>query len=202
MKYKYPRTLHLPNSKGVTSDDKIIDTLDHFNDQLVVVTEKMDGENSTLARDYYHARSVDTKDHPSRSWLKALWGQIRHNIPEGMRICGENLYAKHSIHYNDLETYFYGFSVWDGETCMSWADTQEYLTLLGLHSVPVLYTGLFNKMTVDIDEETTEGYVVRLQSAFQYNDFAKSVAKYVRSNHVQTDEHWMHSKVIPNVLKI
>ena len=39
-RYKYPRTLHLPNSKGVTSDDKIIDTIDYFSDKLIVVTEK------------------------------------------------------------------------------------------------------------------------------------------------------------------
>lgn len=203
MKYKYPRTPHLPNSKGATSDDKIIDTLDHFIDKVVVVTEKMDGENSTLARDYYHARSLDSRDHPSRSWLKALWGRIRHDIPEGYRICGENLYAKHSLHYSDLNSYFYGFSVWDEtNTCLSWQDTIEYLTLLGLDHVPVLYTGPFNKLTVNIDESKSEGYVVRLQSAFHYDNFAKSVAKYVRCNHVGTDEHWMHSAIIPNKLKI
>ena len=35
-----------------------------------------------------------------------------------------------------------------------------------------------------------EGFVVRNVDSFAYEDFSKNVAKYVRKNHVQTDEHW------------
>jgi dihydroneopterin aldolase len=42
---------------------------------------------------------------------------------------------------------------------------------------------------------------VRLEDAFDYRDFRRSVAKFVRKNHVQTDEHWMAGEVIPNKLK-
>jgi len=46
-----------------------------------------------------------------------------------------------------------------------------------------------------------EGYVVRRAASFAYEDFQTSVAKWVRPNHIQTDEHWMHKAVIPNGLK-
>jgi len=33
------------------------------------------------------------------------------------------------------------------------------------------------------------------------DEFKKSVVKWVRKGHVQTDEHWMNSAIIPNGLK-
>jgi len=44
MRYKYPRTSHLPWSLGSTNDDKILQSIDHFIDREVVVTVKLDGE--------------------------------------------------------------------------------------------------------------------------------------------------------------
>lgn len=35
-----------------------------------------------------------------------------------------------------------------------------------------------------------EGVVVRITDSFKIEDFSKYVCKYVRPNHVQTDEHW------------
>ena len=40
--------------------------------------------------------------------------------------------------------------------------------------------------------------MVRLASSFVYADFGRSVAKWVRPHHVQTDQHWMHQAVVPN----
>jgi hypothetical protein len=45
-----------------------------------------------------------------------------------------------------------------------------------------------------------EGYVLRRTDSFRFDEFTKYVAKYVRKNHVQTNEHWMTSKIIPNKL--
>jgi hypothetical protein len=94
---KYPRTLHLPWSPGATSDDRIHTNLSGFEGEEVVITEKMDGENTSLYRDYYHARSLDSNSHPSQSWARQFHAQISWNIPEGWRVCAENLYARHSI---------------------------------------------------------------------------------------------------------
>jgi ATP-dependent RNA circularization protein (DNA/RNA ligase family) len=206
-KYKYPRTPHMPFSPGATKDDKTLPTLEYFNGKNVVLTEKMDGENTTLYPDYIHARSLDSKDHESRHWVKGLWGNIKHEIPNGWRICGENLYAKHSISYNSLQSFFMVFSVWDEyNNCLSWDDTQLFCETLNLITVPVLYKGVFDEEKIkqiinQLNLNEQEGVVMRTSEAFKYTSFGQCLAKWVRSNHVQENsKHWFQSKVIPNIM--
>lgn len=199
---KYPRTHHLPWSEGVNDDDRVIESLDAFRGQRVIVTTKMDGENTSLYTDYFHARSIDGQSHPSRSWAKQFWSTISADIPDGWRVCGENLFAKHSIHYTDLPTYFMGFSIWnDRNVCLSWDETLEYFDLMGITPVPVLYDGVFDENVIRRlwtaqDWSACEGYVVRLADSIPYNEFRTKVAKFVRKGHVQTVKHWMHGQRI------
>jgi len=168
----------------------------------------MDGENSSLYRETMHARSLTSSYHESRTWLKRLWGSIKQDIPAGWRICGENLYAKHSIAYNELSTYFMVFSIWDEHNvCLDWESTVQYSNMLGLQTVPVLWEGVWDEDAIkncwnaQNNNQDSEGYVVRLRDAFHYNDFSLSLAKYVRKGHVQTGNHWAHEKIVPNILK-
>lgn len=213
-RHKYHRTPHLSMSPSVSDDDIVLDTDAHFEDKEIVVTEKMDGENTSLYRDHYHARSLDSRHHPSRSAVKALWGSIRYMIPEGWRICGENVFATHSIHYTDLKGYFYGFSVWNSNNvALSWEETVAFLDELNIPHVPQFYQGPFVGMDDIVNmyiayrkerEEQghhVEGFVMRTIDRFSYDDFGNNVAKYVRKGHVQTDEHWMHKPVVPNKLQ-
>ena len=205
MKFKYPRSYHLPWSLGATNDDKIMKDISGFDGEEIVITEKMDGENTTLSRDYIHARSLDSADHTSRHWVKGLWGQIRYDIPEGWRICGENLYAKHSLFYDNLPSYFMVFNVWnENNVCLSFDDTIEWCKLIGIEHVPVLWRGVFDEKFVRefaVDHSKQEGYVIRVTKPFEYKDFEKFVGKNVREGHVQTNEHWMFQKIVPNKLK-
>jgi hypothetical protein len=205
---KYPRTMHLPWSQSVNKDDRILENVSNFIGKDVVVTIKMDGENTSLYNDYIHARSIDGNSHPSRDWVKNFWNSIRYEIPDEWRICGENLYAQHSITYNDLESYFMMFSIWnDKNICLSWKDTKEWAELLDVKTVHVLYEGIFDEKIIkglwDASKwETMEGYVIRLASEYHYSAFNKSIAKFVRKNHVQTCKHnWQTQPVIPNKLK-
>lgn len=201
MRLKYPRTCHLPWSKGATSDDKILNSVKQFEGKEIVVTEKYDGENCTMYNDYIHARSLDSKNHPSRDWVKKFHSEIKHEIPEGFRICGENMFARHSIYYESLPSYFLCFSIWDGEKCLNWDETVEYAKMLNLQMVNVIYRGIWDEdiiKNIVINEEKQEGYVVRNASSFLYDEFKDNVAKYVRENHVDTDEHWMYSAIVPN----
>lgn len=209
-KFKYPRTHHLPTSRSVASDD--ISWGDHEDLPLfgkqVIITEKMDGENTSLYGDgSSHARSLDSRNHASRNWVKAFWGQRSHLLPEGWRVCGENVYAQHSIAYIDLESYFYGFALYDEENyCISWPETCEWFDLLGIVPVPVLWKGVFDMTVVKnlvktLDFEKVEGFVVRTDVGYPFEDFTNHVAKWVRKSHVQTDEHWMSKPIIPNKLK-
>lgn len=199
---KYPRTHHLPWSEGINDDDRIMNSLDSFKNRRVIVTEKKDGENTSLYNDYFHARSIDSKNHPSRNWCKNFWSTIRSEIPKGWRICGENLYAKHSIEYLNLKSFFYGFSIWnDKNICLSWDETQEWFQLLNITSVPVLYDGIFDeniikKLYNNSQWNTMEGYVLRTADEILYKDFKNKFGKFVRANHVQTIKHWMHGQPI------
>ncbi len=181
--------------------------LDGFEGEEVVATIKMDGEQTNLYRDGFHARSLDTPKHPSRDWLWGLFRRVGHQIPEAWRICGENLFAKHSIHYRNLKAYFLMFSVWNEDSvALSWKETVEWSELLGIPLVPVVYLGPWNHQVIhdlyqsEYDGDECEGYVVRVTKAIPYQAFRRVVGKYVRKSHVQTDEHWMRKPVVQNEL--
>lgn len=203
--FKYPSTPHLPWSEQVNSDDYIGDC-DHLIGKRVIVTEKMDGENTSLYSDKMHARSLDSQHNATRDWVKAYWSSFKHLIPEGYKICGENMFAKHSIEYNDLESYFYAFSVWNGNVALSWDAAIGFLNELGIIPAPILYDGIYDSNIIKSLYDNSkynlmEGYVVRNADSFHLNDFDKNVFKFVRKNHVQTDQHWMHQKIVPNKLR-
>jgi len=202
-KYKYPRTPHLPWSEGCTNDDKKLNSTDHFKGKMVVVTEKMDGENTNIGKDYYHARSLDGNHHNSQSYVKNIASKIQHMLLPEERVCGENLFAKHSIYYDNLEDYFLYFSIWNNDYCKPWDITLGMCSCMGLNSVPVIYRGRYDEKLIKAIKikDNMEGYVVRLEDGFGYNEFDKSVAKFVRRDHVQTDSHWKSQQIVKNKLK-
>jgi len=201
--FKYPRTYHLPWSPGSTNDDKFIENTDSFQGMTIVITEKMDGENTNMYSDRIHARSIDSKDHDSRHYVKGVWGRIKHKIPNGWRICGENLFAKHSIYYENLTDYFMVFSIWDeNNDCLSWFDTVDFCNLLNLTTVPLIDITTFNEdylknLSDNFDTVNKEGYVIRNINPFHYNNFNQNVAKWVRKKHITTNQHWMFQEIIP-----
>lgn len=210
LKYiKYPRTYHCSWSENLQNDDRMHQDISFFDGKEVIGSIKVDGECTSLYSDYIHARSIDSKHHESRSWVKKLHGQIAHEIPKGYRICGENMYAKHSIHYKHLLSYFYVYSVWDeNNTALTWDETVEWSYLLNLLTVPVFYRGIWDKEKVhegflDYQKRSldpVEGYVIRLAGRIVYKDYRRSYMKFVRKDHVQTSEFWMTEPVVPNIL--
>ena len=205
---KYPRTYHLPFSPGVTKDDRMLPDCSQFEGKEVVVTEKLDGENTTIYQDYLHARATDDDGDPARDWVKNLASKISYSIPNGWRICGENMYEIHSIHYKDLPSYFFVFSIWnDKNVCLSWDDTVEYAKLLDLEIVPVLYRGTWEeKMVADLHSDCkganeSEGFVVRVADSFSYSQFRKNTGKYVRKDHIRTQARTYRRVLNKNGLK-
>lgn len=202
---KYPKTMHLPYSPGLTNDDKRISTMKYLENCEVVITEKLDGENTCMERNYIHARSEHNTTHPSRNMVKALHASIKDKIPEYIAVFGENMYAKHSIAYDKLDSVFYVFAVFNKETrtFLSWDSTEYMAKHLGLKTVPVMYRGPFDGDWIGdspkshLSSEVAEGHVVRRADEISLDQFSQRVAKYVRSNHVQTDQHWKRNWV-PN----
>ena len=213
---KYPRTYHLPSSPGLQNDDRRLPDISVFRDKRVIVTEKIDGEGTTMTAERTYPRSPDGRYHPSRDLMKAYHAKRAVGIPKDWRICGEYAHALHSVPYtiangNPLADVFLGFAIFDEtNVMMGWDTTLEMFELLDITPVPVLYAGpWFNELpdTIGkmIDPTRQEGFVVRLAEGEPYPEgpgdagrFFKGVAKWVRKNHVQTDSHWMSGPVIPN----
>lgn len=200
---KYPRTHHLPWSPGMTSDDRVIEDLSVLKSSELVVTVKQDGENTSLYSDgYVHARSIDGSSHPTQSWVRSMWSKVAHDLPTGWRVCGENLYAVHSIRYSNLPSYLEIFSIWNERNeCLSWPETVEWAELLGFPTVPTIYHGPWDEeairgLWIPMYHDVMEGYVVRTRDGFPYRDFRTHVAKFVRPNHVTSDRHWAAGRII------
>lgn len=207
---KYPRTYHLPYSPGATKDDKKLQDgwFSNYIGEEIVITEKLDGENIHMNQKYCYARSDGA---PTRSpWSRNIWDpkdglywKIKPLIGPNETIFGENLYGEHSIHYGKLDNYFHLFAVNDGNKWYSWDFVKMMAKVLDVPHVPELWRGwiynekqleeLVNKFTSipSIYGDTREGVVIRLTSSFPLDDFKHYVCKWVRPNHIQTDEHWV-----------
>lgn len=209
---KYPRTYHLPWSPGATSDDKKLQDgwFDFYKGKEVVFTEKLDGENTAMTHYDVYARSHGA---PTRSpWSRNIWDpsdglywKIKQYIGPNETIYGENLYGEHSIHYDCLSHYWHMFAVNDGNMWYSWDEVKEFAKILGVPHVPELERCVLREegeVKEIIDElmnnytsyyanrSGREGIVMRITDSFPVVEFPHYVCKYVRANHVQTDEHW------------
>ena len=90
--------------------------------------------------------------------------------------------------------------------CLSWDDTLDWFSLLGIVPVPVLFDGIYDEskirsMWLNSNWNTSEGYVLRIADELQYGEFKSKMGKFVRSKHNLTTPHWMHGRtIIPNKL--
>ncbi len=158
--------------------------------------------NCSMYNDYIHARSTADKKHWSKDWIKNFHAKIAHEIPPEWRIIVENLYAEHSILYRNLLSYCYGIAIWDeNNRCLSWDQTIQFFDMLGIVPVPVIYRGPWIESVIrDLHKpnrngDDCEGYVVRVAGDFHYAEFSRCVAKYVRANHVSSEDHWFSGKI-------
>lgn len=207
---KYPRTYHLPFSPGATKDDKKLqgDWFEYYKNKEVVFTEKLDGSHTAMNEVDVYATSHSV---PTRSpWSRNLWDpsdglywKIKQYIGPNQTIYGENLYGIHSIEYDNLPEYWHMFAANDGKTWYSWDDVRDFSCMLHVPHVPALhYCVLKHEEEVKeiIDELMKrpstygscgkEGIVMRVMDYFPIDEFPHYVCKWVRPNHVQTDEHW------------
>jgi hypothetical protein len=213
MSKKYPRSLHLPFSPGGTNDDKRLSSVDHFLDQDLVLTEKMDGSNVCLESAAVFARSHSgAPKHPSFDALKQMHASIRHLISEEVQVFGEWCYARHSIAYDQLPGYLLLFGIRHRGLWCSWDEVQMWAEELGVPTVPELARSSFSTAK-ELQEAVEglavqpskcggerEGVVVRRAGTFWDHDFPLALAKWVRKGHVQTDDHWSSQAIVKNIL--
>jgi ATP-dependent RNA circularization protein (DNA/RNA ligase family) len=199
---KYPRTYHFTFSPEIHSDDKIHQNQRIFLNKELIITEKLDGGNTSLKNGKVFARSVSgPASHPSFSMVKKFHGYKSNFFQEV--VYGENLEGMHSIEYTSLNDCFYVFGVLSSEnTWFSYDEMINFCEKYNFKSVPLIYRGTFSSLKdlqAFLDKEILkesrfggerEGFVVRLAESFSFNNFSKYVVKYVRKGHVQTDKHW------------
>lgn len=215
MSTKYPRSFHLPWSPGGTSDDKRLHDVGRLVDTEVVITEKCDGSNLTYTRKSVFSRShAGPPSHPSFDLAKATHARIAHMLPEGLSLFCEYCYAVHSIAYDALVDHSMVFGVRDDATgvFLDWDSVVARALDVGLPTVPVLFRGVVGSartleaLTTSLSAEPSalggmrEGVVVRRAGAFTEAELATSLGKWVRRDHVQTDEHWSHQAIRPQRL--
>lgn len=213
---KYPRTYHLPFSPGATRDDKILEHLTYLLGPQVIVTEKLDGSNLCLTRERVYARSHSSPPaHASFDEAKALHARVRTCIPEHISIFGEYCYVVHSIKYKQLPDVFFVFAVRDdrNQEFYSYDGVKNFCKQLGFTCVPEIgrfYSSDKDEFRRQIEQfakapsqfgPTKEGVVVFRNHNFHMEDFRTRVAKWVRSNHVQTNEHWKHKIIEKQPIK-
>ena len=215
MSAKYPRSLHLPWSPGGTSDDKRMADVSSLLDVPLVITEKCDGSNLTYTRTAVFSRSHSgPPGHPSFDLAKATHARIAHELSLGLSLFCEYCYAVHSITYDALPDYSLVFGARDDREgrWWDWDMVVAQAADLGLPTVPELYRGQVSTvreleaLTLSLAAQPSvfggprEGVVVRHAGEFRDADFQRSLAKWVRSDHVTTDEHWMHQNIRPQRL--
>ncbi len=204
---KYGRTYHLPQSPGAGSDDKILHDLAVLRSaQDLVITEKMDGENTTIFAGGCYPRSPDARPHPSRDWMKAFAAAISPALSDKERIVGEYLYARHAITYADLPSYFLGFAWIQGDVICSWDETAARFQELGIEPVPLIHRGawresLLEEILAEMDFSQQEGFVLRSAERFTESEMSSHMAKYVRADHVRSETHWMQAPLVRNRLR-
>jgi hypothetical protein len=215
---KYPRTYHFPFSPGTTSDDRIAKNFDNLLQEPIIITEKLDGENTCLNQHGVFARShgAPTRN-PWANYLWDIWNSLHKQLGD-LELFGESVYAVHSIEYSKLDSYYYLFAIRDGDRWLSWEEVEFYADVLGLPTVPVLFRGevaqleaspkaatlsekIANFILKTVQEPSSlsdldlwptprEGVVARVAREFTTDEFTQCVFKWVRKNHVKTDEHW------------
>lgn len=214
--YKYPRTFHLPYSPKRGSDDKVLIDDSDFEGKHVVVMEKMDGENTTIYSNHLHARSIDSTKDESHNWLERFQNFILPQLQHlnDWRICGENLFYKHTVFYQDLDSVFLGYSIWleneEQNESLSWFETEYLFDKIGISYPTIIYEGIYDKKAIlenfeeyrNKKDRQVEGFVIRLKDSFLYEDFSKSIAKYVCDDfEITTSKHWRYEAKTLNQLR-
>lgn len=201
---KYPRTYHWPWSQQVHDDDSYHQDPSFFVGKEVSISEKLDGGNTALNSGNVYARS--TGQIATQGWfahVKKYHAWKTKALNPDITVYGEDLAALHSISYElPMDETYKVFAVREGDEFLPLASVLEIAARLNLDVVPNVYHGTFNsvkEITEFFETEISkpslygtqrEGFVMMTTSGFAADEFSTNVCKYVRKNHVQTDEHW------------
>jgi hypothetical protein len=230
---KYPRTPHIFGSKG-TDDDKHLgeaESKDFIADKSLIVEEKIDGTNvgihfSTNGQLFLQCRGhlITEGMHPQydlfKQWATVKRYELEKRLEDRFILFGEWVYARHSVHYQQLPHYFFEFDIYDKEI-EAFLSLERRLAILEgakIETVPVLHTGAvtrdelaeligpskfgsrFENPITKRTDNLMEGIYLRTEVA----GVVTGRAKFVRVEFVEKikqSTHWQHQAMVPNLLK-
>lgn len=183
---KFPRTPHLPGSRGTTDDLHTTYTYPG----PVVLTEKLDGSNIMMNNKKFITRKGSTSS-ATWTWPMREIHQLHSTmIPEGHWIAGEFLYWTKTIPYNNLPYPYIAFGAIKGNKVLPFQEAQDLAAHARLPFARVIETfdnGLpANFSPEQYLQEGTEGFVIRPLESFPLPRYGEYVAKFVRSDFVST----------------
>ncbi len=217
---KFPSTPHLAVLPGVSiRGDKVLDEKERkeFLSHELIVEEKIDGANLGISFD----KSGDLTLQNRGSYLiKPFTGQWK-KLPDWLRIksellfdaledrlilFGEWCYARHSVSYDKLPSWFLGFDILEKKTQIYWSVNKRnrLLEKIGVPPVPLLDTGYFSFPELEdlltcskLSSEPAEGIYLR----YEHDGRLVRRAKLVRPAFIQAvNAHWSKAQIQPNTL--
>lgn len=189
-----------------------------------------DSENPVRARNGKHADHESFDMLKQEYWEKDVysslneniqifgeWMYAKHSIHYGCE-CDSGCEEPCESTGPPLDDSFYVFGAYDTDydVWLSWAETRWWANEIGFSMPPIVGESVLDTTVKDstqefvqyITEESErivdlghEGTIVRTTFPFHYGQFGERVGKFVRPNHVRTDEHWSHQRMVENVIR-
>jgi protein-tyrosine phosphatase/adenylate kinase family enzyme len=221
---KFPRTKHLLNLGAATRDDLIMDKREQqqFLDKEIYIEEKIDGANFGISikdgtlvcqnRSHY----VDSKYHSQfkdlDKWLFGNQTDLYQILTDDFGstdtfiLFGEWVYAKHSIGYTKLPSYFVAFDLFNKKTGMF--ISRDFLEKK-LFDTKIPIINLISKTTINKVDDLKkfigasayydgpmEGIYIRICE----DSHTTQRGKVVRTNFLSSDNHWSKNILVKNII--
>lgn len=217
---KFPSTPHLAVLPRVSiRGDKVLDEEQRkeFLSHKLIVEEKIDGANLGISFDdggnLFLQNRGSYLDKPfSGQWKKLPdWLQVKSELlfdalEDQLILFGEWCYARHSVSYSKLPSWFLGFDILEKRTLIFWSAKKRnsLLKKIDIPPVPLLANGHFSFSELEellasskLSSEPAEGIYLR----YERDGRLVSRAKLVRPAFIQAvNKHWSKSQIRPNTL--
>ena len=220
--YKFPRTPHLHGS-GATRDDRVLSAEEtrRVLSLPLRVDEKVDGANlgihfeagedapSVQNRGHVLGRGEHAQYAPLWGWLTERQDRLRKHLGHKYVLYGEWLYARHSVRYERLPSYFLAFDLLDKSTG-KFLDRETLRRVCDRCDVDVVYSAAVDHVFRTVQavasavgisrfshSERAEGLYLRHEEA----GFLVGRYKWVRPNFTAgITEHWATRPIEKNGL--
>ncbi len=230
---KYPRTPHLFGSTG-TDDDKHLGAAESSRfiaDESLIVEEKLDGTNVGIhftdagelalqCRGHLITEGMHPQYDLFKQWATVKRAMLEERLTNRYILFGEWLYARHSVHYQQLPHYFFEFDIYDkaDRVFLDLARRRTIIDNTGIHTVPVVHCGSVQRKALTAligpsafasefanpltgrTDNLMEGLYFRTES----QGIVTGRAKFVRPEFVEKikqSTHWQQQVMVPNRLK-